>query len=81
MKQYKGIYIDNVIFNSEAEIDAFLERKAVEAYKMAVELFATFHDMAHSIGADEKAQVLADQYGYTWEQIEEIEIGVYKAIA
>lgn len=80
MKQYKGLYIDNAIFTSEAEIDAFLEQKAVEAYKAAVQLFATFHDIDHSILADEKAEALVHQHGYTWEQVDEIETGVYKSI-
>lgn len=30
MKQYKGYYIDHVIFNSTAEIDAFIKKQAVE---------------------------------------------------
>ena len=84
MKQYKGYYIDHVYFNSEAEIDAFVEKKAVEAYKMAIELFASAAAsdlMARSIYADEKAEALVNQFGYTWEQVEEIETSVYKNIA
>lgn len=78
MKQYKGYYIDNVIFNSEAQIDTFIERQAVDAYKTACELFAHNSTMENSIFCNEKAEILVNQFGYTWEQIEALEIEVYK---
>ena len=81
MTQYKGCYIDHVIFNSKADIDRFLKEKAVEAYKIAVEIFAFRRNMESSIYMMEKAEVLVGQYGYTWDQVEEIEIEVYKNIA
>lgn len=78
MKQYKGYYIDNVIFNNEAEIDAFLEKQAIDAYKLACELFAERPTIENSIYCDEKAERLVNQFGYTWDQIEALEIDAYK---
>lgn len=81
MKQYKGYYIDNVIFNSTEEIDSFLEKQAVDAYKMACKLFAEHRTIGNSITCDEKAERLVNQFGYTWEQVEEIEIEAMKEVA
>ena len=32
MKNYKGYYIDKVVFNNEAEIDAFIKKQAVDRF-------------------------------------------------
>ena len=80
-RQYKGCYIDHVIFNSKADIDRFLKDQALEAYKIAVEIFAFRRNMESSIYMMEKAEVLVTQYGYTWDEVEAIEIEVYKNIA
>ena len=81
MRQYKGYYIDNVIFHNEEEINSFLEKQAVNAYKMACELFASNSTMANSIYCNERAEILVNQFGYTWEQVEALEIEAYKSIA
>ena len=81
MKQYKGYYIDHVIFNNEEEIDSFLEKQALDAYILACQLFAERSTMENSIYCEEKAEYLVNQFGYTWEQLEEIEIQAYKKIA
>lgn len=81
MTQYKGYYIDHVYFNSKADIDEFIKNKAVEAYKRAVQLFAWDMNHARSIYAGEKAEVLVKQYGFTWDEVEEIEISVFKEMA
>lgn len=78
MKQYNGYFIDNVIFNSEAEIDSFIEKQAVDAYKTACKLFANHSTMANSIYCSEKAETLIKRFGYTWEQVEALEIETYK---
>ena len=78
MKQYKGYYIDNVVFNSKKDIDIFLKEQAIRSYQIACQMFARHPEMEYSIYADEKAEVLHDQFGMNWEEIEEIEI---KAIA
>lgn len=81
MKQYKGLYIDKVIFNSEAEIDAFFKEQAINDYKTAVEVFAINHTMEASILCDDKAGYLVENFGLTWEEVEQIEIDTLKAIA
>lgn len=81
MKQYRGYFIDNVTFNSKVDINTFVERQAVNAYKKAVEMFAVHSDMEHSIYVDEKAEYLTKEFGYTWEQIEAIEIETLEAVA
>lgn len=81
MKNYKGYYIDNVIFHSIEEIDAFLKNQAIEAYKKAVELFALHATMENSIYADSKAEILVNRHGLTWEDIEALEIATLQAIA
>ena len=78
MKQYKGYYIDHVIFNNEQEIDTFIEKQALDAYKMACRLFAQRSTEGNAITCDERAERLVNFFGYTWEQLEEIEIEVYK---
>ena len=37
--------------------------------------------MANSIYCNEKAEILVNQFGYTWEDIEAIEIETLEAIA
>lgn len=74
MKQYKGYYIDNVIFNNESEIDKHIENKAVEAYKIAVELFCKEKSLEYAAYVNEKAENLVNNFGYTWEQVEKLEI-------
>lgn len=74
MKQYKGYYIDGVFFNSKQDIDKFLEKTAVESFMKACKYFADHPSMEASIYSSEKAEYLVDQFGYTWEQIEALEI-------
>lgn len=81
MKQYRGYYIDKVIFNNEKEIDEFIKSEAIRSYKMAVELFVNNSTMENSIYCDEKAERLVNQFGFTWEQVEELEISTMQSIA
>lgn len=81
MRQYKGYYIDNAIFHNEKEIDNFLKEQAVRAYKMACECFARHSTMENSILVDERAERLVNQFDYTWEQLEDMEIEVLQSIA
>lgn len=80
MKKYKGYYIDNVTFNSTAEIDAFLKKQAIKAYQTACWLFAKNKDMESSMYADQKAEILVSEFGFTWDQVEALEIEAYKSI-
>lgn len=81
MKNYKGYYIDGVIFHNEKEVDEFRKNQAVEAYKTAIRMFEEHSDMEHSIFADEKAEILHNQFGLDWNEIEAIEISVYNEAA
>ena len=81
MRQYKGYYIDKVIFNNEDEIDEFIKSEAIRAYKQSVELFVSHSTIENSIYCDDKAEILVNQFGFTWEQIEELEIQVMKSVA
>lgn len=78
MKQYKGYYIDGVIFSSEADIDEHIKAAMIRSYKVACEMFSRHSDMEHSIYASEIA-VRLHALGLTWDEIEQIEIEAYKA--
>lgn len=81
MRQYKGYYIDKVIFNNEKEIDEFIRNQAIEKYKQSVRWFCERPSMQFSIYSGECAERLVEQFGFTWEEIEEMEIEVMKEIA
>lgn len=81
MKQYKGYYIDKVIFNNEAEIDEFIKSEAIRAYKNSVVIFMMDKCMETSMYCDEKAEILVNKFGFTWEQVEQLEIQVMQSIA
>lgn len=80
-KKYKGLYIGPGCFNSKEEIDRFLESQAVYAYEIACEIFIKDKDYEAAAYADEKAERLVKQFGYTWEQIEAIEAAIYEKMA
>ena len=79
MTQYKGLYIDNVVFNSKEDIDNFLKEQAIRSYRIAVQAFCEHCDMEHSLYADEQAERLNAQFGMDWEEIEAIEIEAMQA--
>ena len=81
MKQYRGYFVDHVIFNSTEDIDNFIKSEAVAAYKKAVRYFADHCNMAASTYADEKAENLVNNFGFTWEEVEAIEIETLESIA
>lgn len=79
MKQYKGYYIDGVIFNSKEEIYEHIKNELVRSYKNHCELFATVDcNAAMASACDEIAEKLVNDYGFTWEELDEIE---FEAIA
>ena len=81
MTQYKGYYIDKVIFNSKADVDEFIKTQAIKAYEIAVEYFGTHPTMEASIYCDSKAETLVNEFGFTWKQVEELEIATLEKIA
>lgn len=74
MKNYKGYYIDKIIFNSEAEIDKFLEKQAVAKFMQFNKYFAEHVSMEAAQVCEEQAQILHSKFGYSWERIEQLEI-------
>ena len=81
MRKYKGYYIDGAIFNSKEEIDSFLKKQAVDNFKLLTSLFAEMPNVANAIAADETSQHLINKYGFTWEQVEELENEVYASMS
>lgn len=59
-------------FTSRKEAEAYFRELAVEAFKTAVKVWEARGTMAASEYLDRKAEVLVKQYGFTWEQIEEM---------
>lgn len=80
MTQYKGYYIDHIIFNSKADIDNFRKEQAINRYKMMCEMFARQDaGMELSILMSEQADLLHNEFGMDYNDIEAIEIEVFKA--
>lgn len=80
MTQYKGYYIDHIIYNSKTEIDNFIKEQAIDRYKMMCRMFAREDaSMELSIMMSEQADRLHNQFGMDYNEIEEIEIEAYKA--
>lgn len=74
MTNYSGYYIDGVYFNSKADIDKFVKQQAVEAYKQACGYFSNHPTMEAGVYCSEKAEYLVNNFGYTWEAVEALEI-------
>lgn len=81
MKQYKRYYIDNIYFNSKEEIDEFIKTQAIDSYCKSVKYFASHPSMEVSSIISDKAQQLVDNFGFSWEEIETLEIKTLEAVA
>lgn len=79
MRKHRGYYIDGVTFNSESEIDEFVKNQAINAYKTACRIFQSHGTMEASIYCDERAEYLVKNFGFTWAEVEALEIEAYKA--
>ena len=80
MTQYKGYYIDHIIFNSKADIDNFIKEQAIDRYKMMCRMFAREDaGVELAILMSEQADLLHNKFGLDYNEIEEIEIEAYKA--
>ena len=69
---YKGIEIDGYIYKTTADIDKALEERAVAAYITAFDVFASHRGYVYACHVDECAERLVNEFGYTWERVEEI---------
>lgn len=79
MTQYKGYYIDHIYFNSKDEIDAYIKREAVEEYQRRIRYFTDHSTIEASIFCSEQADLLHNNFGFSYEEIEAIEIAAYAA--
>ena len=79
MTQYKGYYIDHIYFNSKYEIDDYIKQKAIDEYQRRIRYFANHSTMEVSIFCIEQADLLHNNFGFSYEEIEAIEIAAYAA--
>ena len=79
MEQYKVYYIDNIYFNRKDEIDDHIKQKAVEEYQRRIRYFADHSTMEASIFCSDQADLLHNNFGFSYEEIEAIEIAAYAA--
>ena len=79
MTQYKGCYIDHTYFHSKDEIDVHIKQKAVEEYQRRIRYFADHSTMEASIFCSEQADLLHNNFVFSYEEIEAIEIAAYAA--
>ena len=77
-QSYKGYYIGPGCFSSRAEIDKYLEQSAVEYVKRVAKLFLIHKNYATANELANAEKHLVEDYGYTWEEAEAIEIEAYK---
>ena len=80
MTKYKGLYIDHIYYHSKADIDEAIKQREINNYKMRCEIFAMRKTMEASIFADEQAEKLHNEFGVSWEELEQIEIEVYQKV-
>lgn len=74
MKNYKGYYVDDFVFHSESEIDAFLKKQAVDYFIWLNKYFSEHMTVEASVACSEQADRLHNEFGLSWEEIEEMEI-------
>lgn len=77
MKKYKGYYIDGVVFKTEAEIDAYHKNSIIEKIRIFNEMLTNprYNDaelIAITAEITLREKRLHDEYGMSWEDIEEI---------
>ena len=79
MKQYKGYYIDKVIFHNETEIDAFLKKQTIEKYQTLCKMFATDSCMELINMMNPYEERLHNEFCLSYEEIEQLEIEAISA--
>lgn len=79
MKQYKGYYIDKVIFNNEKEIDAFIKKQTIEKYQTLCKMFAKDACMELIGMMQPYEDRLRNEFGLSYDEIEALEIEAIKA--
>lgn len=79
MTKYKGYYIDKVVFNNKAEIDAFIKKQTIEKYQTLCRMFARNSSMELIAMMQPYADRLHNEFGLSYEEIEQLEIEAYAA--
>ena len=79
--KYKNCYIGEGCFRNKAEVDEYLKQQDIEQFKKLHRMFAEKPDIAMGIICDKQAERLHDMYGFEWDEIEQMEIEVYKEAA
>jgi hypothetical protein len=78
MTQYKGRYIDHVVYNSKEEIDAAIKSDMVKRVQKLAKMMAEYSDPGMMMAACKEMtnveRVLMQDYGMTAAEIEEIEL-------
>lgn len=74
MKQYKGYYIDNVIFNSKEEIDNFIKEEAKKRYIMLNQYFLKHPSIEAAAVCSDQMRYMHNDLGFSYEELEAIEI-------
>lgn len=79
MKNYKGYYIDKVIFNNEKEVDDFIKSETIKKYQLLCKMFAedACQELINMMLPLEDK--LHKEFGLSYEEIEELEISAYVA--
>lgn len=79
MRQYKGYYIDKVVFSSTADIDAFIKEQAINKYHQLCKMFA--EDPSNELVAImlPYEDRLHNEFGLSYDEIEQIEIAACAA--
>ena len=77
MTQYKGYYIDHVIFNTKKEIDEKIKSDGIKAMQKFVRMGLNASDAGYMMAAfkeaDNRARFLHDQCGMEWGEIEALQ--------
>ncbi|MBQ2174848.1 MAG: hypothetical protein II453_07265 [Alphaproteobacteria bacterium] len=66
--------IDNVIFKSQADIEAHEKCETIRNYYREVRLFATTKNAACIEAMERIASKLVNQFGLTWSDIDDLEM-------
>ena len=78
MKHYRGYYIDNVVFHTEADIDEYIKARNIRRYQQHIRLMNHYTERGMIIAAHKAAYEIANflvkECGLTWADIEEIEL-------
>jgi hypothetical protein len=78
MTQYKGFYIDHVVYNSREEIDAAIKAGMIKKVQTLARMMSEYSDpgmiMATCKMLSDTERTLMQDYGMTAAEIEEIEL-------